>query len=320
LVDTLRNPVRNRSIERGLKTLRDDLGSEMLAAEVTDAVRAGRPYTGLRGREGLVELSAPRVQEDANLRRPLEAELLARRDASGRRDPVVVRLIGERDVRILEADCCHVRSGTSVLRGGTVVSLEIEGDVRLRTVALPAATGPAAVPAAAPAAASVPTAGATEEDWIQREKARFGELEMPEHLLQATTRIDPNLMLASVPGMSSDPAVLARLHAIVKRDIPYLQGRIQAEMHGRLAYGLSCFLMVAMGAALGILFRGGQLLSAFVLSVVPAAVVILLILSGKQMLGNPGVPRVHGLAAVWGGIVVLLAGNVGLYARLARKS
>jgi hypothetical protein len=77
--------------------------------------------------------------------------------------------------------------------------------------------------------------------------------------------------------------------------------------------------MVAMGAALGLMFRGGQLLSAFVLSVVPAAVVIILVVMGKQIMGNPGVARAYGLLSIWGGIAALLVGDIGLLVRLARK-
>jgi hypothetical protein len=66
-------------------------------------------------------------------------------------------------------------------------------------------------------------------------------------------------------------------------------------------------------------YRGGQLLSAFVLSVVPAAIVIVMIVMGKQMLGNPRLPSTYGMSAVWGGIAALALGNLALYAHLARK-
>ena len=309
LVETLRNPVHNRTIERGLKALCADLGSEMLAADVVKTIRSGQPYAQLRTRWGPVELWAPRAEQ-----RPLEAELLAQTDASGARKPVVVRLAGEREIRILEADRCSVRAGPSLIRGGSVVSLDLAGDIRVRFQDL---RGAASAPAASSASATAPAIA--EEEWAQRQTARIGELEMPASILKDTAQLDPNLMLAGIPQTSTDPAVLRRYHSIVDYEIPRLQGRVQAEMHGRLAYGLSCLLMVAMGAALGLLFRGGQLLSAFVLSVVPAAIVIILIISGKQMLGNPGVARVYGLSAIWGGIAALLAGNIVLYAHLARK-
>jgi lipopolysaccharide export system permease protein len=308
LVETLRNPVRNRTIERSLRGLCADLGCEMLAAEVVATVRTGQPYAKLHGRSGAVELLAPRAEQ-----RPLEAELLAQTGPGGVRRPVVIRIIGEREIRVLEADRCRVRAGTSLFHRGSVVSLEIDGDIRVRSLPRRAASG------SAPASGGAASAASPADEGTLRQNARIGDLEMPEDLVKMTDRIDPNLMLASVPQMSSDPAVLRRFHFTADVEIPHLQGRLQAEMHGRLAYGLSCLLMVAMGAALGLMFRGGQLLSAFVLSVIPAAIVILLILSGKQMLGNLGVPRVYGLSAVWGGIGALIAGNLGLYVHLARK-
>ncbi|GAG53301.1 unnamed protein product, partial [marine sediment metagenome] len=110
-----------------------------------------------------------------------------------------------------------------------------------------------------------------------------------------------------------------RVRELKEFNISKLRGKILAEMHGRAAYGASCFLLVAMGAAMGVLFRGGQIISAFALSVIPAGIVVVLLLMGKEMVANPGVAKPLGLAAIWGGIVALVIGNVLLYARLARR-
>ena len=64
--------------------------------------------------------------------------------------------------------------------------------------------------------------------------------------------------------------------------VPRLTSHVLSELHGRVAYCVSCFLLVAMGAALGIVFRGGQLISAFTLSVIPAAFIIIMIIMGKH--------------------------------------
>jgi lipopolysaccharide export system permease protein len=303
LVAMLRNPARNRAIERSLKELRNDLGCEMLVADIVSAVREGKPYTKLHGRSEQIELRAPQARQHAQ-----EAELLAGAGPSGSRTPVVVRMTGARQERIIEADRCRVQAGRGMLWSGSIISMELDGHVRVRVIDHPLGV-------TAPPAVSRP---AMEDDWSTRQSAHIGELQMPEELAKQTLDIDPNLMLKYVPQMSSDPAVLQQYHNIVDRDIVHLNGRLQAEMHGRLAYGVSCFLMVAMGAGLGLRFRGGQLLSAFVLSIVPAAVVIILIVTGKQLLGNAAVPRMWGLIAVWSGIAALIAGNTVLYARLAR--
>lgn len=84
-----------------------------------------------------------------------------------------------------------------------------------------------------------------------------------------------------------------------------LHRRVLAEMHGRIAYGIGCFLLVAAGAALGAIFRGGNLLSAFALSCVPGMVLIILQIMGKQMVCNPDVRPVLGLSAIWSGVGIL---------------
>ena len=92
-----------------------------------------------------------------------------------------------------------------------------------------------------------------------------------------------------------------------------------AEIHARFAYGLSCFLLVSMGAAMGLMFKGGQVMSAFTLAVIPASLVIVMVLMGKKIISNPDSPQVFGMAAIWIGVVALLFADVLIYMRLARK-
>ena len=70
---------------------------------------------------------------------------------------------------------------------------------------------------------------------------------MPPDVTQYMSRVDPNQLIESITQISSDPLVIARAQTIAGYDIASLRGHILAEMHGRMAYGLSCFLMVAMG-------------------------------------------------------------------------
>jgi lipopolysaccharide export LptBFGC system permease protein LptF len=90
-------------------------------------------------------------------------------------------------------------------------------------------------------------------------------------------------------------------------------------MHSRIAFGTSCFLLVALGAALGLNYRGGQMLSAFLLTVIPAAIVIVLLYAGKLAVGDTHVNPNVGLITIWSGNIGLVIGNAGLYGRLARR-
>ena len=113
--------------------------------------------------------------------------------------------------------------------------------------------------------------------------------------------------------------ILRHVDYLKDKRISNLRSALVAELHARVAYGLSCFLMVAMGAALGVIYRGGQFISAFAISAVPASIIIALILMGKGMVRNPSVRPEYGLACIWGGIAALLVANALLYLRLARK-
>ena len=114
---------------------------------------------------------------------------------------------------------------------------------------------------------------------------------------------------------ATDPNLLSK----VLMEIEYLHWEIVAEMHGRIALGLSCCLLVAMGAALGLIFRGGQVLSAFAISVAPALVAYVMVIMGEQMVTNPKVDPGMGLGAVWGGDILLILGNMYIYGRVMRR-
>ena len=327
LVQTLESPAMNGGVQRSLQGLCIDIGHEMLINEVVStvnpefmdpnslpAVLASRAdpnfhYRGLRMRDGVADVWAPRA-----VRGTLEADLQSLETPGGQRVPAVVRIPDMDGVRVLEADRCRVTVKRSSWREASLVSLELEGDVRIR---LEEARSPASRPASSSAPASAPAPAAAE--WTERESFRVGELEMHAHIVESMARIDKNLVLTNIGSVTHDPALLRRTQEIVNREIAHLRGLILAEIHGRLAYGVSCFLMVAMGAALGLLLRGGQLLVAFAISMMPAALVIILILMGKQMLGNQRVPPSYGVTAIWGAIAALAVGDLVLYGHLARK-
>ncbi|HUT61103.1 MAG TPA: LptF/LptG family permease [Phycisphaerae bacterium] len=298
LIRVLRHPAENADIHRSLIELRRDLGYEMLAREVAMVIGSGQPYTRLASARNRCEITAPQAAQEGKI-----VELSSGLDPNGRRVPVRVRLTGERAVRTIEADSAKIEGGWSPRIHAPVASIELRGNVEIRVDEL---GGSATKPADEPIQTN-------------REVVKVGDLKMPEHLLSAVEKVDPNAIVADVDAFSNSDAIRQRVRDLKEFDIAKLQGKVLAEMHGRVAYGASCFLLVAMGAAMGVLFRGGQIISAFALSVIPAAIVVVLLLMGKEMVANPGVAKPLGLAAIWGGIVALLIGNVLLYARLARR-
>ncbi|MFC1792784.1 LptF/LptG family permease [Planctomycetota bacterium] len=82
--------------------------------------------------------------------------------------------------------------------------------------------------------------------------------------------------------------------------------RIKAEMHTRLVFGTGCIPMILIGIGLGIIKKGGHLLTAFGASCIPAAVLIVCIMSGKNLIKSHGSQSITGIALMWAGLAFLL--------------
>ena len=119
--------------------------------------------------------------------------------------------------------------------------------------------------------------------------------------------------------LKAGKSIRREANGLLNSILPALRGKLIGEMHGRIAYGASCFLLVAIGAALGLIFRGGQIISAFATSAVPAAGVIVLVLMGKELARNSQVPLAAGLAVIWSGVAALGAACAVVYLYLSRK-
>ncbi|MBN1506380.1 MAG: LptF/LptG family permease [Sedimentisphaerales bacterium] len=112
---------------------------------------------------------------------------------------------------------------------------------------------------------------------------------------------------------------LVQLQGIVNRQIHDTLIDITGEIHSRLVFGIGCVPMILIGIALGILKRGGHLLSAFGASCVPGAVLVVAIISGKQVAGNTRWGEATpGVLIMWSGLVFLLLLTAFLYTRLVR--
>lgn len=106
----------------------------------------------------------------------------------------------------------------------------------------------------------------------------------------------------------------------LSRKLSGLQNGIEGEVHARAAFAVSCFILVIVGCALGMMFRTGNYLSAFALSVVPALLTIALITTGQHITESqiPGSLRL-GLAMIWSGNVAALVLGAALLRHLQRQ-
>lgn len=105
---------------------------------------------------------------------------------------------------------------------------------------------------------------------------------------------------------------------VLYRDKLEQYNSFMSEIHARLSFSLSSVVLVLVGASLGQMFRSGNFLSAFAVSVLPAMLSILLVVSGQHTAENipwdytpdRGDPLRLGLTLIWSGnaAVAALAG------------
>ena len=87
-----------------------------------------------------------------------------------------------------------------------------------------------------------------------------------------------------------------------------------SEKNARVNFALSCLILVMVGCALGMMFKSGNFLSAFALSVVPALFSIVLVVTGQHICENIPYPLPRnftdplniGLSLIWSGNAVVL--------------
>ncbi len=151
----------------------------------------------------------------------------------------------------------------------------------------------------------------------------ISELAMPEAVTR-TLSSRPTLQLVmpgNAPSVLTTPPSpkLAGLQRSLDRKLRVTLVDITGEINSRLVFGIGCIPMILIGIGLGIVKRGGHLLSAFGASCVPGAVLIVAIISGKQVAGNIRWDPAPGILIMWSGLVFLLLLTAVIYARLLRR-
>lgn len=106
-----------------------------------------------------------------------------------------------------------------------------------------------------------------------------------------------------------------KLHKRIKRTF----AEIKAELHTRLVFGVGCVTLTMIGIGLGVILKGGHLLSAFGASSLPAAALIVCIMMGKNITKNPGARAGSGIVLMWAGLALLSLLAVVIYRRLLKN-
>jgi hypothetical protein len=164
-----------------------------------------------------------------------------------------------------------------------------------------------------------------------REGAKWGWLRIrglivPQTVEAATSRFRTQTglkaaELASAPlaFQTATSSKLRDLQEGLQKKIRKTLAEIEAETHSRLVFGVGCLSMILIGIGLGIIFKGGHLLTAFGASCVPAAVLIVCIMMGRNVAKNLGAHAGSGIVLMWTGFIFLSLLAVLIYRRLLKN-
>jgi lipopolysaccharide export LptBFGC system permease protein LptF len=105
-----------------------------------------------------------------------------------------------------------------------------------------------------------------------------------------------------------------------------LVDHIIGELNARAAFVVSCVLLVLVGSSLGMMFRSGNFLTAFAVSVIPAMLSTVLIVTGQHTVeGTPLHPATDpspvplGISIIWSGNAMICIAGIVLLTRLQRR-
>lgn len=291
---TIQYPDENREIRETLLKIQRLIRHGLLSQDIAGVIEKGKPYDKLTDGQDTYVIEAGVAMLDQR-----DESLVELRKADRSDDPGPVRVTvkrGERVKQIVTADRGVVEVNWSARQNESLVRIRLTDNVE----SYRPASGQLDMPQ-------------------RRAEWTYGLLHIPLGVKASADEYTLHRIYRDIDTLTLWKGIKTNIAELKDRMIPKLTNRIRAEMHVRVAYGVSCFLLVAFGAALGLIFRGGQLISAFTLSMVPASVVIVMILMGKQMIRNSEVSTLAGVLAIWSGIAALVIGNLAVYLHLARR-
>jgi len=152
---------------------------------------------------------------------------------------------------------------------------------------------------------------------IERPKETFGPVAIPKSLITEVTSMSLDKLLAADPSLSPSHPIQKRREAATRIRGQTLR-RIAAILSERFAFSASVLVLVILGAGLGIVFRGTHAIVSFGISFVPSLIVLVTIVTGKQLAQNAGT-YLTGLGLMWLGIVLVAVLDVWTLTKLVRR-
>jgi len=156
-------------------------------------------------------------------------------------------------------------------------------------------------------------------------KRVYRNIQLPKDIAKKISNTD---VIAQINAIGTDRSELKAAPSQALIDIKnevnrkmWITGKeINSEIHSRLVFGMGCITLILIAIALGIIFRGGHLLSAFGASAIPAGALIIFIMSGKELTktSNRDMPDQIGIVVMWAGLILLTLLAGWIYRKLTR--
>jgi len=164
----------------------------------------------------------------------------------------------------------------------------------------------------------------------EQDELSLPRLQWPEPVYAQTTQQSiPALQQTALDAMTRAPVVRDEQGAqrpgpvaLALERLDYrmiqLQREIVAELHERVASSVLCTLLLLLGCVLALRFRDSLPLVVFFWSFLLAALAVVLVHTGKNMVTIVDYPQIAGLAVVWSGNGLLLFAGVLNYRMMAK--
>lgn len=136
-------------------------------------------------------------------------------------------------------------------------------------------------------------------------KARLDEFK-PLKVLNTTDAVGP-----------TTPKLEDARTALIKRKDRFVS-EVQGEIHFRASYAASSVAVILLGAMLGIMLRGGQVLTAFGISCLPTAFVVVASIVGRNLADQPD-KTLLSIAIMWGATGLMYLATVVLGMRVLQR-
>jgi lipopolysaccharide export LptBFGC system permease protein LptF len=286
----LRTPSAHPDVVRQLSDIRRRIGHDHLVRDVIRHIEAGEPFEGLSSDEASFVVHAPRVRQVSDSMVRLRADP---GEGSERVRLEVIR--DDQPSETVTADEADIEMVQSAYTSRSYVTIRLTGGVEVDY--------------------DDPDIPETQRP----EERVYTYIPLPDQVRQRLEQIDIRDLAQRGTEVTENVGLQQEIQRLRQDVMPRVVLGVIAEIHARMAYGVGCFLLVALGAALGTCFRGGQLISAFTISVIPAAILVLMILMGKRIVDNPDVSQSVGVSIIWSGVALLAVADALAYGYLLRK-